>query len=37
MGICNVKAKVTSKKKLVATNLLKKDLKILMITLKDVI
>lgn len=35
MGICNVKAKVTSNVLLVATNLFRKDLKILMITLKD--
>ncbi len=37
MGICNVKAKVTSNVLLVATDLPRKDLKILIITLKDVI
>jgi len=37
MGICNVKAKVTSNVLLVVTNLLRKDLKILVITLKEVI
>jgi len=35
MGICNVKAKVTSNVLLVGTNLFRKDLKNLMITLKD--
>jgi hypothetical protein len=37
MGICNGKAKVTSNVLLVATNLLKKHLRILVITLKEVI